>query len=209
VLSSFRALLICLICLVILPRRVSRWIKRGDKQVTPMLSSKLLPIETVRSRLQDLRAAGKTIVFTNGCFDLLHVGHVRYLAAARTAGDVLVVGLNSDRSVQAIKGPERPIVPEAQRAEVLAGLECVDYIVLFDDPDPLQVIRTLDPDFLVKGQDWPEDRIVGAEFVKSRGGRVVRIAVVPDASTSAIITRILARYGCGKGAMPGSGSEDM
>jgi D-glycero-beta-D-manno-heptose 1-phosphate adenylyltransferase len=170
-----------------------------------MVSLKLLPMETIRSRLQDLRAAGKTIVFTNGCFDLLHVGHVRYLAAARAVGDVLVVGLNSDRSVQAIKGPERPIVPEAQRAEVLASLGCVDYIVLFDDPDPLRVICALEPDILVKGQDWPEDRIVGAEFVKSRGGRVVRVALVSDASTSVIIARILARYGRPNGAVTGSG----
>jgi len=162
-------------------------------------------METIRSRLQDLRAAGKTIVFTNGCFDILHVGHVRYLAAARAAGDVLVVGLNSDRSVQTIKGPKRPIVPEAQRAEVLASLECVDYIVVFDDPDPLRMIQALEPDILVKGRDWPEDRIVGADFVKSRGGRVLRVALVSEASTSTIVARILERYGSGKGAVPGSG----
>lgn len=172
---------------------------RDGQRVKPMVSSKLLPLETIRSRLQDLRAAAKTIVFTNGCFDILHVGHVRYLAAARAEGDVLVVGLNSDRSVQAIKGPKRPIVPEAQRAEVLASLGCVDYIVMFDDPDPLRIIQALEPDILVKGQDWSEERIVGGGFVKDRGGRVVRVALVPDASTSVIVDRILERFGAGKG----------
>jgi D-beta-D-heptose 7-phosphate kinase/D-beta-D-heptose 1-phosphate adenosyltransferase len=150
--------------------------------------------------MADLRRAGKRIVFTNGCFDILHVGHVRYLTAAKALGDVLIVGLNSDRSVRQIKEPRRPVVPEDQRAEVLAGLQCIDYIVLFDEPDPLVLIRTLRPDILVKGDDWPEEQIIGADFVKAGGGKVVRIPVVPDTSTSEIIARIVARFGKGKGA---------
>lgn len=155
----------------------------------------LLPV------LQSLRADGMRIVFTNGCFDILHAGHVRYLAAARREGDRLVLGLNSDRSVRSIKGIQRPIVPEEQRAEVLAALWFVDYIVSFDEPDPGNLIDFLQPDVLVKGADWPEDRIVGAGRVKARGGRVARIPVVPDISTSAIIETILQRYGRSRPAL--------
>jgi D-beta-D-heptose 7-phosphate kinase/D-beta-D-heptose 1-phosphate adenosyltransferase len=157
--------------------------------------SKLLDPDKLNAVIAALRAGGKRIVFTNGCFDLVHVGHVRYLKAARAEGDVLVVGLNSDRSVAAIKDPRRPIVPQDQRAEVLAGLACVDYIVLFDAPDPLALIQTLRPDVLVKGDDWPEDQIIGADFVKTAGGKVVRIPLVPGGSTSEIIDRIVRRYG--------------
>jgi D-beta-D-heptose 7-phosphate kinase/D-beta-D-heptose 1-phosphate adenosyltransferase len=134
------------------------------------------------------------VVFTNGCFDLLHAGHVRYLAAARREGDILVVGLNSDRSVRDIKGDTRPILPESERAQVLAGLAAVNYVVLFDEPDPLRLITALTPDVLVKGGDWPEAAIIGAQVVRNRGGRVVRIPVVEGARTSAIIARILERY---------------
>jgi rfaE bifunctional protein nucleotidyltransferase chain/domain len=144
--------------------------------------------------LRDLQAGGKVVVFTNGCFDLLHAGHVRYLAAARQEGDVLVVGLNSDRSVRDIKGDMRPILNESERAEVLAGLAAVNYVVLFDEADPLRLITALAPDVLVKGGDWPAEAIVGAPLVRNRGGRVVRIPVVEGASTSAIIARILERY---------------
>jgi rfaE bifunctional protein nucleotidyltransferase chain/domain len=150
--------------------------------------SELAPI------LRGLRADGQVVVFTNGCFDLLHAGHVRYLAAARREGDILVVGLNSDRSVRHIKGDLRPILPEAERAEVLAGLAAVNYVVLFDEPDPLQLITDLAPEVLVKGGDWPEEAIIGAEVVRNRGGRVVRIPVLEGARTSAIIARILERY---------------
>jgi D-beta-D-heptose 7-phosphate kinase/D-beta-D-heptose 1-phosphate adenosyltransferase len=142
-----------------------------------------------------LRKAGKKVVFTNGCFDILHVGHVRYLTAARAQGDVLVVGLNSDKSVKTIKGENRPVVSQIQRAEVLAGLSCVDYITFFDDPDPLNLIRDLVPDVLVKGDDWHADRIIGADFVKSTGGRVVRVPVVDGASTSRIIKKIVDTFG--------------
>lgn len=140
------------------------------------------------------RRAGKRVAFTNGCFDILHAGHVRYLTAARATSDMLVVGLNSDASVRAIKGPRRPITPEALRAEVLAGLRCVDCVVLFSEPDPLALIERLQPDVLVKGADWAEEHIIGAEVVKKRGGRVARIDLVPDISTTALIDRIRERY---------------
>lgn len=157
--------------------------------------AKLLKKDDLVQTAGKLQKAGKCIVFTNGCFDILHVGHVRYLTAAKSEGDVLVVGLNSDTSVNSIKGEKRPIVSQDQRAEVLAGLSCVDYITFFDDPDPLKLIQALMPDVLVKGDDWPEDRIIGADFVKSKGGRVVRVAVVPGASTSKIINKIVDIFG--------------
>jgi D-beta-D-heptose 7-phosphate kinase/D-beta-D-heptose 1-phosphate adenosyltransferase len=156
--------------------------------------SKIKTIAELKLLLEEGRRRGEVSVFTNGCFDLMHVGHVRYLAAARRLGDLLVVGLNSDRSVRTIKGPKRPLTPEAERAEVLAALACVDFVTLFEEPDPLQLILLLEPDVLVKGGDWPEDRIIGAEPVKARGGRVVRIPLVPGASTSAIVERVLERY---------------
>jgi rfaE bifunctional protein nucleotidyltransferase chain/domain len=137
-----------------------------------------------------LRAAGKTIVFTNGVFDLLHVGHLRYLQQARALGDALIVGLNSDRSVRANKGPERPITPEGERAEVLEALSCVDGVVVFDEETPHELVALLQPDVLVKGADWAEDAIVGRDIVEARGGRVVRVALEPGRSTSAIIDRI-------------------
>lgn len=143
--------------------------------------------------LTDLRRQGKRIVFTNGCFDLMHIGHTRYLQAARELGDVLVVGVNSDASVRSLnKGPGRPIVPHVQRAEVLAALACVDYVVVFDEPDPGALIRALQPDVLVKGGDWTPDRIVGREVVEARGGRVLTIPLVPGVSTTALVERIQA-----------------
>jgi len=158
------------------------------------LLSKIKSCGELAPILFSLRAAGQVVVFTNGCFDLLHAGHVRYLAAARREGDILVVGLNSDRSVRDIKGDTRPILPESERAQVLAGLAAVNYVVLFDEPDPLRLITALTPDVLVKGGDWPEAAIIGAQVVRNRGGRVVRIPVVEGARTSAIIARILERY---------------
>ncbi len=143
------------------------------------------------SALRERRAAGATIVFTNGCFDLLHVGHTRYLQAARKLGDLLVVGVNSDASVQSLrKGQGRPVVPATQRAEVLAGLACVDYVVLFDEPDPGTLIADLEPDVLVKGGDWEPDRIVGREVVEGRGGRVLTIPLVRGVSTTDLIRKI-------------------
>lgn len=144
-------------------------------------------------RLRDLgaslRAAGKRIVFTNGVFDILHAGHVTYLEAARALGDVLVVGLNTDASVRRLKGPERPINVEDDRAWVLSALRAVDYVVLFDDDTPLEVIRALMPDVLVKGGDYTRETIVGADDVEAHGGTVCTIPLVEGRSTTAIINR--------------------
>ena len=140
-----------------------------------------------------LRADGKTIVFTNGVFDLLHPGHVRYLADARAKGDALIVAVNSDRSVRAIKGPERPINREQERAEVLGALAAVGAVVVFDEDDPHAIITAIQPDILVKGADWAADRIVGRDVVEARGGRVIRIAFAPGFSTTSMIERIKRR----------------
>lgn len=156
--------------------------------------SKIVKIKELINTIDSLRRSGKQVVFTNGCFDIMHAGHVRYLAAARSEGEILVVGINSDKSVKLIKVKNRPIMPQDQRAEVLAGLWCVDYIVFFDEPDPLKLIQAIKPDVLVKGEDWPEDKIIGADFVKADGGKVVRVALVPDISTSMIIEKIVKMY---------------
>jgi D-beta-D-heptose 7-phosphate kinase/D-beta-D-heptose 1-phosphate adenosyltransferase len=151
----------------------------------------LLQAELVRE-LDLKRQGGARIVFTNGCFDLLHVGHTRYLQAARGLGDVLVVGVNTDRSVRGLKkGETRPIVPDSQRAEVVASLACVDYVVLFDEPDPYALIRTVQPDVLVKGGDWKPEHIVGRDIVEGRGGRVLAIPLIPGVSTTALVQKIL------------------
>jgi rfaE bifunctional protein nucleotidyltransferase chain/domain len=144
--------------------------------------------------MDELYSHKNQIVFTNGCFDILHVGHTRYLNQARSLGDALVVGLNSDASVRSIKGDERPLVSQDQRAEVLAALRCVDIVTLFDEPDPLSLIKIVNPDILVKGADWAADRIVGSDWVIRNGGRVERIDMVPDISTTALIDRILDRF---------------
>jgi D-glycero-beta-D-manno-heptose 1-phosphate adenylyltransferase len=137
-----------------------------------------------------LRAAGQTVVFTNGVYDLLHPGHVRYLQAARAAGDALIVGVNSDRSVRALKGPHRPVHPQDERAELIAALACVDAAVVFDQDTPHEIITALQPEVLVKGADWPADQIVGREVVEARGGRVVRVHVVPGHSSTQLIERM-------------------
>jgi D-glycero-beta-D-manno-heptose 1-phosphate adenylyltransferase len=138
----------------------------------------------------ELRRQGKSIVFTNGVYDLLHPGHVRYLNLARGFGDALIVGVNSDRSVRANKGPTRPVNPELERAEVIAALAAVDAAVIFDDDTPDAIIRRLQPDVLVKGADWPADQIVGRDIVEGRGGRVVRAEIEEGYSTSALIERV-------------------
>jgi D-beta-D-heptose 7-phosphate kinase/D-beta-D-heptose 1-phosphate adenosyltransferase len=140
-----------------------------------------------------LRQAGKSIVFTNGVYDLLHPGHVRYLQAARALGDALIVGVNSDRSVRANKGPDRPVNPEGERAEVIAALSCVDAAIVFDEDTPHAIISRLQPDVLVKGADWAEDAIVGRDVVEARGGRVVRMPVEQGFSTTDLIGRIRGR----------------
>jgi rfaE bifunctional protein nucleotidyltransferase chain/domain len=137
-----------------------------------------------------LRGEGRRLVLTNGCFDLLHPGHVALLEAARGEGDVLVVALNADASVRALKGPGRPLVPETERAELLLALEPVDHVVLYAEPTPLAVIRAVLPDVLVKGADWDEDAIVGRDEVEAAGGRVVRAPLLPGRSTSLLVDRV-------------------
>lgn len=149
-------------------------------------------LDDAKKKIDKLKTQGEKIVFTNGCFDILHPGHARYLYAARELGDHLIVALNSDMSVKAIKNQERPVIPEKDRAEMLAALEFVDSIVIFDEDNPLRVIQSLNPDVLVKGGDWDEDRIIGAEFVKSSGGEVKSIAYVEGYSTTLILEKILA-----------------
>ena len=150
-----------------------------------LTSTQLAPI------LAQARVQKKRIVFTNGCFDLMHVGHTRYLQEARRLGDLLVVGVNSDASVRSLnKAPDRPIVSEAQRAEVVAALGCVDHVVIFTEPDPLTLITAIKPDVLVKGGDWPVERIIGREIVEANGGVVKTISLVPDISTTSLIQRI-------------------
>lgn len=140
---------------------------------------------------QRLRASGKRVVFTNGCFDLLHVGHTRYLEAARALGDVLVVGLNSDASVRGLKGPGRPVVPEAERAELLGALRCVDYVTLFDEPTPVEVIALLRPDVHTKGGDYRADDLPEAATVRACGGEVAILPFSEGRSTTGLIERIL------------------
>ena len=136
------------------------------------------------------RSEGKKIVFTNGVFDLLHPGHVRYLQHARMLGDALIVGINSDRSVRAVKGPDRPITPENERAEILAALACVDAVAIFDEETPYEIISAIAPDVLVKGADWAENAIVGRDVVEARGGRVVRASIEEGFSTTSIVAKI-------------------
>jgi rfaE bifunctional protein nucleotidyltransferase chain/domain len=140
--------------------------------------------------VQDLTRAGKKIVFTNGCFDLLHPGHVKLLEQARSLGDTLIVGINSDGSVRRNKGVNRPVMPERERAEILAGLAAVDYVVVFDEATPRELIAEIVPNILVKGSDWGADEIVGREDVEGAGGRVVSIPVEPGFSTTNLILRI-------------------
>jgi len=140
--------------------------------------------------VEKAKREGKKVVFTNGCFDILHQGHVRYLSEARKCGDYLIVGLNSDQSVRNIKGKNRPLMPEGARAELLAALCFVDGVVIFDEEDPLAIIRYLQPQVLVKGSDWAEEDIIGAEAIRKAGGEVKRIPLTPGISTSDIICRI-------------------
>lgn len=159
------------------------------------MNSKVLTLEEVILRFGREKRNAKRIVFTNGCFDLLHPGHIHGFEQARALGDVLIVGLNSDSSVRQLKGASRPIIPERERAEILAALGSVDAVVIFDQPTPRQVIARLLPDVLVKGGDWPGDQIVGREEVEAAGGRVVSIPLVPGYSTSAILQKIRESFG--------------
>ncbi|MCF8064251.1 MAG: D-glycero-beta-D-manno-heptose 1-phosphate adenylyltransferase [Desulfarculaceae bacterium] len=154
-------------------------------------SQKIMSQEQAVALARTAQAEGKKVVFTNGCFDLLHAGHVDLLNRARSLGDLLVLGLNSDEGVRAQnKGPERPIVPQAQRAAVVAGLQAVDAVVFFEEPTPAKLIEAIAPDVLVKGGDWPEEKIVGAAFVRSHGGQVHSLPLVPGLSTTSLVSKL-------------------
>jgi D-beta-D-heptose 7-phosphate kinase/D-beta-D-heptose 1-phosphate adenosyltransferase len=154
------------------------------------MTTGVLSLDAGVALVNHLRSSHQRIVFTNGVFDILHPGHVRYLQAARNEGDALVVGVNSDRSVRAIKGPTRPITPESERAEILAALSCVTAAIVFDEDTPAEIIRRIQPDVLVKGADWAADAIVGRDTVEARGGRVVRMPIEQGWSTTSIVSAI-------------------
>jgi rfaE bifunctional protein nucleotidyltransferase chain/domain len=147
-------------------------------------------IDNAARLAEAIRARGGTVVFTNGVFDLLHPGHIRYLHDARQLGDALIVGVNSDRSVRVNKGSERPVTPEAERAEILVALECVDAVAIFDEDTPAEIINCVQPDVLVKGADWGADNIVGRDTIEARGGRVVRMRLSEGYSTTDILRRV-------------------
>jgi rfaE bifunctional protein nucleotidyltransferase chain/domain len=159
--------------------------------------NKIYPKNELKAEVDRLKRKGNKVIFTNGCFDILHAGHTRYLREAKKLGDVLILALNSDKSVRAIKGEKRPIVPEAERAEVVASLASVDYVTVFDELTPLELIEFLQPDVIVKGGDWAEKDIVGAEAVRKWGGRVAIMPEIEGASTTNVIEKVLQVYGTG------------
>ena len=159
-----------------------------------MTEKKIVAFSRVKALASGLRAKGKRVVFTNGCFDILHAGHVKYLEKAKSLGDLLILGLNSDCSVKKIKGPSRPIVSQKDRAIVIASLGFVDHVIIFGDVTPLRLIKAIRPHVLVKGADWKVGKIVGADFVKSYGGRVVTIPLVKGRSTTGLIRGIQKRF---------------
>jgi len=158
------------------------------------VQTKIVDRATIAGLRASARAGGKTFVFTNGCFDVLHAGHVDYLTFARRQGDMLVVGVNSDRSVRELKGPRRPVVPQSDRVRILAALECVDYVVVFDDEEPKNLIAQILPDVLVKGRDWAH-YVSGRDIVEANGGHVVLADMVEGISTTNVIAKIVAAYG--------------
>lgn len=155
---------------------------------------KILDRIRLKAQLDALRAQGKKIAFTNGCFDILHVGHVRYLREAKKTADVLVLALNSDSSVRAIKGEKRPVVGEQERAEIIAALEFIDFVTIFPEPTPLELINLLQPDVLIKGGDWPEEKVVGREEIRTWGGRIAIIPEIEGKSTTNIVEKIKSLY---------------
>ncbi len=155
---------------------------------------KIKTVQELIPVLDVLRGTGKKIVFTNGCFDLIHTGHTRYLAKAKSFGDILIVAVNSDSSVRMIKGEKRPINTEAERMETLAALESVDFVASFHEPDPYRLIKELQPDILVKGGDWPIEKIIGRDIVEARGGKVISVGYIEGQSTTGIIERILKKH---------------
>ena len=152
--------------------------------------NKILSVQTLKRKISLLRREKRVIALTNGCFDILHYGHVSYLEQAKNKDRVLIIGLNSDKSVRALKGPGRPVNKEMNRAAVLAALFCVDFVTIFDEETPYKLIKAVEPDILIKGADWKEDQIAGADIVKARGGKVELIKYVPDLSTTGMIKKI-------------------
>lgn len=159
------------------------------------MKDKIKSCTELKQILTRLRESSQKIVFTNGCFDLLHRGHIYLLNTAKQQGDILIVALNSDASIKANKGDKRPVLPEAERAEIIAALEMVDYVVIFDELTPDEIIKELIPDVLVKGGDWGHDEIVGRRTIESAGGKVVRIPPLPEHSSSRIVDIICERFG--------------
>jgi rfaE bifunctional protein nucleotidyltransferase chain/domain len=168
---------------------------RENFQIKGESMGKILSRKALKREVGRLRIEGRKIAFTNGCFDILHVGHVRYLREAAKTGDVLILALNSDTSVRAIKGDKRPLVPEAERADVAASLQSVDYVTIFDELTPLELIEYLQPDVIVKGGDWAEENVVGRDAVRKWGGSVVIVPEIPGASTTNIVEKIINVYG--------------
>lgn len=165
-----------------------------DDRTGTLPGTKITTLASLKRKIKRLKQEGKKIVFTNGCFDILHYGHVKYLADAKAKGDYLVVALNSDASVSKIKGKKRPIVAQADRLRIVASLASVDFVVLFAQKDPLKVIKALSPDILIKGSDWSKKNIVGADFVESYGGKVLTVNLVKGRSTSALIKKIVRNF---------------
>ena len=182
--KNLKALFVKILCFL--------WLKNKAKS---MNQKKIIPRFKIKKIIKKIKNEKKTIVFTNGCFDILHAGHVKYLEKAAQYGDILVLGLNSDKSVKNIKGDKRPINKENLRTCVVAGLFCIDYIVLFDEPDPMSLIKEIEPNVLVKGADWTIENIIGSDFVRQRGGIVKTVNLEPDISTTIIINKIVEKYG--------------
>jgi D-beta-D-heptose 7-phosphate kinase/D-beta-D-heptose 1-phosphate adenosyltransferase len=168
---------------------------------------KIMEIQELQEKVQRLKEQGKTVVFTNGCFDLLHVGHIQYLQEARSLGDCLIVGLNSDRSVRRLKGKLRPFISQDERAQILSALDCVDHLIIFDELTPLKLIRRLKPDRLVKGGDYRKSEVIGGDYVESYGGLVDLVPVTKGRSTSEIVHRIVERYGNDSGSIKAPGRK--
>lgn len=162
---------------------------RNDR--TGTLSAKIVSLSGLKHRVRELKQKGKRIVFTNGCFDLLHFGHVKYLQDAKNKGDYLIVAVNSDSSVKKIKTKNRPVIGQSDRLKTIAALACVDFALLFNQDTPLELIKALRPDILIKGADWSMDKIVGADFVRSYGGKVATVKLVKNRSTSLLIKKIV------------------
>ena len=163
---------------------------RNDRTRT-LSGTKIISLSCLKRKLNGLKQKGKRIVFTNGCFDILHYGHIKYLEDAKNKGDYLIVAVNSDASIKKIKAKNRPVIGQSDRLKTIAALTSVDFVVLFNEDNPLKLIKALKPDILIKGADWDKSRIVGADFVESYGGKVLTVNLVKGRSTSALIEKIV------------------